>query len=215
VAAPRPAKLDPVLLERARRSLTRRDPVLGLVIRRVGPCRLRPLGDPYRQLLRSVIYQQLQGRAAAAIAGRLRARHGGRFPAAPALLASSDGDLREVGLSRQKITALRNVAAAFADGSLDNRRLYRMDDAAVIEAVTKLHGIGEWTAHMLLLVSLGRPDVLPVGDYGVRKAALDLYRLRELPKPRELEALGERWRPWRSVAAWYLWRHTDVAAPDA
>jgi DNA-3-methyladenine glycosylase II len=176
---------------------------------------MRPLGDPYRQLVRSVIYQQLRGKAAAAIAGRLRARHGGRFPAPARLLASPDAELREVGLSRQKIAALRGVAAAFADGSLDNRRLYRMDDAAVVEAVTRLHGIGEWTAHMLLMFSMGRPDVLPVGDYGVRKGAMSLYRLRELPKPRDLEVLGERWRPWRSVAAWYLWRHTEAATADA
>jgi DNA-3-methyladenine glycosylase II len=215
VAAARPPKLDPPLLEQARRRLARRDPVLGGVIRRVGPCGIRPLGDPYRQLVRSVIYQQLQGRAAAAIAARLRARHGGRIPAPAALLAATDAELREVGLSRQKVAALRSVAAAFADGSLDNRRLYRLDDAAVVETVTRLHGIGEWTAHMLLIFSMGRPDVLPVGDYGVRKAAMSLYRLHELPRPGQLEALGERWRPYRSVAAWYLWRHTETATPDA
>jgi DNA-3-methyladenine glycosylase II len=207
-------RLDADLCETARRSLRRRDPVLGAVIRRVGPCGIRARGDPYRSLLRSVVYQQLAGAAAAAIAGRLRRHFGGRYPRPELLLAAADADLRGAGLSRQKIATLRAVAAAFADGTLSNRGLRRMSDDEVVEAVTRIKGIGEWTAHMILMFSLGSPDVLPVGDYGVRKGAQHLYGLPALPKRAELEALGERWRPYRSVAAWYLWRSEDVAPPE-
>ncbi len=203
------AQIDPELLERARRSLRRRDPTLGAVIRRVGPCGLEASGDPYRALVRSVVYQQLAGAAASAILGRVRARFGGRIPRPERLLAATDAELRSDGLSRQKIAAIRGVAHAFADKSLCNRRLRRMPDQEVVDAVTQLRGIGEWTAHMLLMFSLGRPDVLPVGDYGVRKGAQMLYELEDLPKPAELTSLAERWRPYRSVGAWYLWAVVD------
>jgi DNA-3-methyladenine glycosylase II len=206
-------KIDPALLERARRSLRRRDPVLGGVIRRVGACTLRPRGDPYRSLLHSVVYQQLAGSAARAIAGRLRSRFGGRYPAPPRLLAAPEAELRAAGLSRQKIATMKAVARAFDDGTLESRRLHRMEAAEVVEAVTRIKGIGEWTAHMLLMFSLGHPDVLPVGDYGVRRGAMALYDLPELPKPLELTAVAERWRPYRSVASWYLWRHVETIPP--
>ena len=205
--------LDAAARGRARRSLLRRDRVLARVIRAAGPCGLEPRGDPYRQLLRSVVYQQLAGSAASAIDGRLRAAWRGRYPRPERLLAAPTAQLRRAGLSRQKIAALRAVAEAFDSGALSNRRLRRMDDAAVVEAVTRVRGIGEWTAHMLLMFGLGRPDVLPVGDYGVRKGAQQLYDLDELPGRRELEALAAPWRPWRSVAAWYLWRVTDTELP--
>ena len=206
--------LDAAARERARRALRRRDPVLARVIRAAGPCGLEPRGDPYRQLLRSVVFQQLAGSAARAIDARLRAPWRGRYPRPERLLAAPTRQLREAGLSRQKIAALRAVAEAFDSGQLSNRRLRRMRDADVIEAVTRVRGIGEWTAHMLLMFSLGRPDVLPVGDYGVRKGAQQLYGLPGLPGRRELEALAEPWRPWRSVAAWYLWRVSDTQLPD-
>jgi DNA-3-methyladenine glycosylase II len=207
-----PDRLDPLALTRARRALLRRDSVLAPVIRREGRCELIPTGDPYRSLLQSIVYQQLAWAAASAIDRRVRAQYRGRYPKPETLLAAPEGALREAGLSRQKIAAMRAVASAFDDGSLNNRRLYRMSDAAVVEAVTQVRGIGEWTAHMLLMFSLGRPDVLPVGDYGVRKAAMELYGMEALPKPAELESLGERWRPYRSVAAWYLWRVVDNKA---
>ncbi|RIK96860.1 MAG: DNA-3-methyladenine glycosylase 2 family protein [Proteobacteria bacterium] len=208
-----PERIDPILLERARSTLARRDKVLGAVIRRVGPCPLVPRGDPYRYLVRSILFQQITGHAARAIEGRLKASFGGRIPAPAVLERAPEATLRAAGLSRQKIASLRAIASAFGDGRLVNRRLARWDDAAVIEAVTQVRGVGEWTAHMLLLFSLGRPDVLPVGDYGVRKAARDLYGLAELPKPRELEAIAEPWRPYRSVASWYLWRSTELVTP--
>lgn len=207
-------KIDPALLVRARRTLARRDPLLGDVIRRAGACTMRPVGDPYRSLLRSVIYQQLAGAAAAAIAGRVKARFGGRYPAPARLKAASNAELRAAGLSNRKVATLKDVARAFDEGTLSNRRLHRMAAEDVVEAVTQIKGIGEWTAHMLLMFSLGDPDILPVGDYGVRKGAMVLYGMQELPKPRELEAVAEPWRPYRSVGSWYMWRHLENLPPD-
>ena len=206
-------RMGPALAPLASRHLRRRDPVLGAVVARVGPCALVPRGDPYRYLVRAVLYQQIAGHAARAIEGRLKAAYGGRLPAPDRLRAARAPTLRKVGLSRQKIVSLRAIATAFDDGTLANRRLARLEDDAVIAAVTQLRGVGEWTAHMLLMMSLGRPDVLPVGDYGVRKAARDLYGLADLPKPNELTELAEPWRPYRSIAAWYLWRSMDTVAP--
>ena len=205
-------RIDVVLVERARRSLRRSDPVLGAVIRRVGACELRRRGDPYRYLVRSVLYQQITGAAGRAIEKRLHAAFGGRVPVPAQLRVAETETLRGAGLSRQKIESIRAIATAFDERTLDGRRLARLSDEAVVEAVTQVRGVGEWTAHMLLMFSLGRPDVLPVGDYGVRKAARDLYGLADLPKRKELEALGEAWRPYRSVATWYLWRSTELAA---
>jgi 3-methyladenine DNA glycosylase/8-oxoguanine DNA glycosylase len=208
-----PPRLDADLLARASRTLRRRDPVLRPVIARVGPPVMPRRGDPYRYLVRAVLFQQITGAAGRAIEARLHAAFGGEVPRPAELLAARDATLRGVGLSRQKIASLRSIAAAFADGTLDARRLARLDDDAVVEAVTVVRGVGEWTAHMLLMFSLQRPDVLPVGDYGVRKAARDLYGLADLPKRAELEAIAQSWRPYRSVASWYLWRSMDAAAP--
>jgi DNA-3-methyladenine glycosylase II len=210
-----PDKIDPALSARACRALRRRDPRLGGVIRRVGACTLAPSGDPYRELLRSVIYQQLAGAAARAIAGRVKAQFGGRYPAPARLLATPDADLRAAGLSRSKLATLKGIAGAFESGELSNRRLYEMEAGDVVAAVTRIRGIGEWTAHMLLIFSLGHPDILPVGDYGVRKGAMDLYGLADLTRPKELEAVAESWRPYRSIGAWYLWRHLENAPTDA
>jgi len=138
---------------------------------------------------------------------------GGRYPAPARLLATPDAELRAAGLSGRKAATLKAVARAFDDRRLSNRRLHAMEASEVVEAVTQIKGIGEWTAHMLLMFSLGHPDVLPVGDYGVRKGAMSLYDLPELPKPPELEAVAEPWRPYRSVASWYLWRHVESIPP--
>ncbi len=205
-------RIDAVLVERARRSLRRGDPVLGAVIRRVGACELKRRGDPYRYLVRSVLYQQITGAAGRAIEKRLHAAYGGRVPIPAQLRIAATETLRSAGLSRQKIESIRAIATAFDERTLDGRRLARLSDEAVVEAVTEVRGVGEWTAHMMLMFSLGRPDVLPVGDYGVRKATRDLYGLADLPKRAELEALGEAWRPYRSVATWYLWRSTELPA---
>jgi DNA-3-methyladenine glycosylase II len=209
-----PPRLDAALLAAAQRSLCRRDPVLRPLIRKVGPCRLRWRGDPYRYLVRGVLYQQLAGAAASAIEGRFKAEFGGRIPRPERLLEASPQRLRSVGLSRQKVAAVRSIAEAFMNGTVSARKLPGMEDDEVVAAVTQIRGVGVWTAHMLLMFSLGRPDVLPVGDYGVRKAARDLYGLDSLPKPGELEAIAEPWQPYRSVASWYLWRRADIATPD-
>jgi len=157
-------------------------------------------------LVHAVLHQQLAGAAAAAIGLRVRVLGKGRFPRPAALLALREQALRSAGLSRRKIATLRAVAEAFRNGRISTRLLVRMDDAEVVETLTEIDGIGEWTAHMLLIFSLGRPDVLPVGDYGVRKGAQRLYALSELPRSVELEQIGEPWRPYRSVASWYLWQ---------
>ncbi len=206
-------RLDPPALERATRALGRRDRRLGALIRRVGPCRMRQSLGPYRSLLRSVIYQQLAGAAARAIDTRFRGHYGGRYPQPAELVATRDATLRRLGLSCQKSATLRNIARAYTEGGLSDRRLRRMDGDDVVTAVTAIHGIGEWTAHMLLMFSLGHPDVLPVGDYGVRKGVQVLYGLDALPGRDELESIGEPWRPYRTVASWYLWRQLEIETP--
>ena len=198
-------RLDPDTRDRARRWLIRRDPVLADLIRRVGPCRLRPRGTLYQALLRSILYQQLAGGAAAAIHARFREAFGGRDPKPAELLAAPGDRLRRAGLSRQK--------AAFETGRLRPRALLRRPDEEIVAELVGLRGVGEWTAHMVLIFCLGRPDVLPVGDYGVRKGMRALYGLPALPRPAEMEALAEPWRPFRTVASWYLWRLLDVVPP--
>jgi DNA-3-methyladenine glycosylase II len=207
-------RINALLLARASRTLSRRDPSLGVWIRRVGPCGLRRRGDPYSALVHAVLHQQLAGAAAAAIGRRVRVLGQGRFPRPAALLALREQALRSAGLSRRKVATLRAVAEAFRSGRIATRRLVRMDDAQVVETLTEINGIGEWTAHMLLMFSLGRADVLPVGDYGIRKGAQRLYALSELPRGLELEEIGERWRPYRSVASWYLWQIAQAAQED-
>lgn len=203
-------KIDSKLLIRAARHLRRCDPLLGALIQKVGSCQIEVRGDPYRELISSIIHQQLAGAAAGAILGRLKQRFRGRIPKPDVLLATDVDDLRAVGLSRQKAAAILAVAEAFASGSLSNRRLGRMDAASVVAAVTEVKGIGEWTAHMLLMFSLGRPDILPFGDYGVRQGARILYDLEKLPNRKTLETLAEPWRPYRSIGSWYLWRVLEL-----
>ena len=199
-------RIDPPLLARASRALCRQDPKLGAWIRRLGPCGLRRRGDPYTALVQAVLHQQLAGAAAAAIARRVRVLGQGRFPRPAALLALDDRQLRSAGLSRRKVLTLRQAAEAFSSGRISTRRLARMEDAQVVETLTEIDGIGEWTAHMLLIFSLGRADILPRGDYGIRKGTQRLHALRELPSRLDVERIGEPWRPYRSVASWYLWQ---------
>jgi methylated-DNA-[protein]-cysteine S-methyltransferase len=190
------------------RALRRADPQLGAVIQRVGALRLQ-LEAPkstFESLAKAIVYQQLTGKAAATIWGRLRERLGRVEPSALA-----GADLRGVGLSRAKEAALRDLAARTLEGRVPTlAALRRMDDEAIVERLTEVRGIGRWTVEMLLLFGLGRPDVLPVGDYGVRKGFARAFGLRDVPSPRDVEERGERWRPWRSVASWYLWRATEL-----
>jgi DNA-3-methyladenine glycosylase II len=208
------ARLTPALLEAGTAHLRRADQRLGAVIDHVGACTLRPSKGIYRSLFRSVLYQQLAGNAAAAIERRVYALFDGAVPPPADFLRASPEALRGAGLSRQKLAYLRDLAAKFADGQLRPQRLARLSNDELIAAVTTVHGIGVWTAHMLLIFSLGRPDVLPVGDYGVRKGMQQLYRLRELPKPQKMERIAAPWRPYRSIGSWYIWRSVDVGMPD-
>jgi DNA-3-methyladenine glycosylase II len=192
----------------------RRDPTLGAVIARYGPCGLAgdPDGDPFWAIIEAIVSQQLSTRAAATIYGRVR----GLFPAddhpAPHdVLAVDDAALRAAGLSRQKIGYLRDLSLKVLDGSLDFDRLADMSDEDAIEAMTRVKGIGRWSAEMMLIFRLRRPDVLPVGDLGIVKAIQRIYRLRKPPGPRRILEIGERWRPYRSVASWYLWASLDNA----
>lgn len=193
--------------------LARADKVLGQLIKRVGPCKLVPKSgrSPFESLVRSVVYQQLNGTAAATILGRVKALYPGRrFPRPEDLLASSDEQLRAAGLSRAKTAAVKDIAAKTLAGIVPTSRLITgMSNEEILERLTSLRGVGPWTVEMLLIFTLGRPDVLPVTDYGVRKGFALTYGWKELPRPKELLEFGERWRPHRSTAAWYFWRALD------
>ncbi len=184
---------------------------MAAVVKRVGPCRFEidRGGGPYASLVEAIMYQQLAGAAAVAIFRRFRERIGRRHARPQDIGALSDAELREVGLSRQKIGYLRDLTARVQDG-LPLHRVHRMDDDRAIDTLSRVKGVGRWTAHMYLMFRLGRLDVLPVDDYGVRKAMQKAYRMRQLPKPERMERIAEPWRPYRSVASWYLWRSLDT-----
>ncbi|HZI16674.1 MAG TPA: DNA-3-methyladenine glycosylase [Myxococcus sp.] len=216
---PRPASSSTPLLPddyspSVRRALVRADPTLGALMKRAGPFRLElsPLHSPFAALARSIVYQQLHGRAAATIFGRVCERVGqGKAFTPEALLAVPEPQLREAGLSANKLAALQDLARKTLEGTVPPlSKVRRMDDAALIEHFSQVRGIGQWTVEMLLIFRLGRPDVLPVDDYGVRKGFMLAYGLPDMPRPKELLAHGERWRPWRTVASWYLWRATEL-----
>jgi DNA-3-methyladenine glycosylase II len=191
---------------RARRVLARRDPILRDLMRRHGPCGLAESQhtDPFVALLHAIISQQLSTRAAATIAGRVAALLDGP-PAPSRVVAVTDAQLRAAGLSGQKVSYLRDLCARIDAGALPLDALDHMTDDEVIDALTQVKGIGRWTAEMFLMFRLHRPDVLPVGDLGIVKAVQRAYRLRKIPSPARLLRLGESWRPYRSVACWYLW----------
>ncbi len=185
------------------------DPVLSAIIDRVGECRLEFRDPDFSSLARSIVYQQLSGKAATTILRRLiEALPGGALTPA-AILALTPEQMRVLGLSGQKTSYIRDLAERTQAGELDFARFPEMTDADVIEHLTRVKGVGVWTAHMFLIFALRRPDVLPVGDLGVRAAIRKAYRLRALPKPERVEKIAKRWHPYTSVAAWYLWRSLD------
>lgn len=189
------------------------DPTMGQLIERAGAfnMEIRHLSNPFEALARNIIYQQLHGKAAAAIHQRVLALFGNNKLDPQDILQASDESLRGAGLSAAKLIALKDLAAKTLDGTVPVlARLRRMEDEEIIERLTKVRGIGRWTVEMLLIFRLGRPDVLPIGDYAVRKGFSLAYGLKELPKPKELVQYGERWRPLRSVASWYLWRANEL-----
>ena len=200
--------------DRALAHLRRRDRALNRIIDVVGARKPAGIGSaqtPFATLLRSIVYQQLSGKAAGSIHRRLLDLFPGRRPSARALLALDDAQLRAAGLSRSKVLSVRDLAAKAAARQLPSRRaLDAMDDESIIERLTEIRGIGRWTVEMLLVFTLGRPDVLPVTDLGVRRGFMVCQGNGELPEPAELLAHGEVWRPYRSVASWYLWRATEL-----
>lgn len=195
------------------RHLRRRDEVFAVLMHRVGPYALKSRAHltPFQALLRAIVYQQLSGLAAGSIDRRLKALFPGRRATARRLLEFDDETLRGVGLSRSKVASARDLAEKALQGVVpDRRRLAGMSDEAIIERLTCIRGIGQWTVEMLLIFSLGRPDVLPVNDLAVRKGFMLHRGHDEMPAPKDLLAAGERWRPYRSVASWYLWRATEL-----
>jgi DNA-3-methyladenine glycosylase II len=216
--SPRPGAATEAALqldvEKGVRHLRRKDPAMRDLIKRLGPLdmearrRGRP-ADAYGALLRSIVGQQLSTKAARSIYERVTGLFGGKTPSPEALLAVDADALRGAGLSRAKVLYMRSLAEHVIDGSLELDRLNELPDEEIIAELTAVKGIGEWSAHMFLIFHLQRPDVLPVGDLGVRNAARQVYGLDELPKPAELIELGEPWRPYRSLASLYLWRSLD------
>lgn len=185
------------------------DPVLRDLIEQVGPYRIEYGPPEFHSVAEAILYQQLNGKAAVSIFNRFAALAGD--PLTPeGILRLTDEQMRSVGLSKQKSAYLKDLATKTRDGSLNFDRLPDMSDEEVIEHLTQVKGVGVWTAHMFLIFSLRRPDVLPTGDYGVQAAMKKHYRKRKLPKPDVMHKIAARWAPYRSVACWYLWRSLDI-----
>jgi DNA-3-methyladenine glycosylase II len=196
-------------MRKAINHLKKSDPVLRAIIERVGPCRMEFGPAEFHSLAEAIVYQQLNGKAAVTIFKRFAALAG--EPLIPeGILKLSDEQLRAAGLSKQKSAYLKDLATKTRDGLLNFARLPDMSDEEVIEHLTQVKGIGVWTAHMFLMFSLRRPDVLPTGDYGVQAAIKKHYKKRKLPKPHIMEKIAKPWAPYRSVACWYLWRSLDI-----
>jgi DNA-3-methyladenine glycosylase II len=214
----RPVRYDTSL---ALEQLALGDAKLGALIERVGPFRLRVKSahSPFEALLEAILYQQLHANAARAILGRLMALFGDLHPQPEQLLAVPEEMLRAAGLSQGKLLALRDLAAKTLDGTVPSLSVIRrLPDEEIVERLSRVRGIGTWTAEMLLIFRLGRPDVFPVTDYGIRKGYLLTFGKTSkgqpitaamLPKPEEMQRRAVRWKPWRSVASWYLWRACD------
>jgi DNA-3-methyladenine glycosylase II len=202
-------RVTPADYQRARRLLMRRDPVLGAAIKRIGPCGMadRQRKDHLTALTGAIVSQQLSTKAAATIFGRFAALFpDSQIPHAAAVHEVSDAALRGVGFSSQKIGYLRDLCTRIVDGRLVLDELDVLNDELVIERLTAVKGFGRWTAEMFLMFRLHRPDVLPVGDLGIVNAIHRLYKLRTRPDPKRILKIGEAWRPYRSVACWYLWQ---------
>lgn len=202
-----------VIWDEGRRMLLE-DPAFGPLVDRTGPVRAPDLTgeDPFHYLARAIVYQQLAGAAARTIHGRFVEALGGTVTQ-DAVLAAPEDELRGAGLSASKLKAIRDLAERLRAGDVALDALGALDDEAVVRELTKVWGIGEWTAHMYLMFGLHRPDVWPVGDLGVRQGYATVQGLAEAPAQKEMTELGEPYRPWRSAAAWYCWRALEVETP--
>jgi DNA-3-methyladenine glycosylase II len=193
--------------------LTKSDVILASIIARVGPCKMTYRDPSFEMLARAIVFQQLSTKAATTIYGRLEEVAGGRLTP-ESIQNLSVGEMRRAGLSRQKLGYIRDLAEHALSGKVDFARLPAMGDEEVIEALTDIKGVGVWTAHMFLIFSLRRPNVLPVGDLGVRMAIQRAYKKRKLPTPKQIEQIAKGWHPYCSYAAWYLWRSLEGAKKE-
>ena len=211
--------MSPVSHDQAVAHLRKSCPSMKALVRRVGPCLLEIESGrtPFQSLVNAVAHQQLHGKAAQTILGRFRGLFGGRFPGPQALDKVTDEQLRAVGFSRAKTAAIRDIAEKTLSGVVPgSKAIATLPDEEIIARLTQVRGVGRWTVEMLLIFTLGRPDVWPVDDFGVRAGYKIAYGLDEMPKPKDLLDFGERFRPHRSIAAWYLWRATDInRSPEA
>ena len=193
--------------------LSKLDKTMGKLIKKVGPMELKPKKgkNPYQSLVEAVVYQQLTGKAAATILGRvLDIFPDAKFPTPEQILKIKDERFRSAGLSGAKTAAIKDISAKALDGTIpDNRSIVKLGDQEIIDRLTTIRGVGPWTVEMMLIFKLGRPDIMPSTDYGVRKGFALTYGWDELPSPKELLLIAEKWRPYRTTAAWYLWRSLD------
>jgi DNA-3-methyladenine glycosylase II len=196
-------------MRKALNHLKTADPVLGTIIERVGPYRMQYREPSFQTLVRSIVYQQLNGKAASTIFNRLIAAAKADPLTPEAILRLRPARMRTLGLSKQKLTYIRELARMTRDGLVRFDRVQSLEDAAIIEHFTQVKGVGVWTAQMFLIFALRRPDVLPTGDLAVRAAIKKAYQLEELPTPAEMEKIAASWRPYCSVASWYLWRSLE------
>jgi DNA-3-methyladenine glycosylase II len=199
-------------MQKALNHLRKSDPILSAIIEKVGRCKIA-YGEPsFESLAEAIVYQQLNGKAALTIFNRF-ADLAGRPLTPEGILKLTEQRMRSAGLSKQKLGYIRSLAELTQSGELDFARLPGMPDDEVIAHLTEVKGVGTWTAQMFLMFSLRRPDVLPTGDFGIQTAIRKHYRKRKMPKPAEMEKIAKAWRPYRTVACWYLWRSLDVKTP--
>jgi DNA-3-methyladenine glycosylase II len=211
-------RLAPATLNRrAVAHLRKVDPVMAQVIVKVAKYKgefegwVQTTGTHFDAVARSIVFQQLSGKAAGTIHGRFQGLYGGRTPLPAELATTSDEQLRSIGLSRQKSAYLKDLGSRVASGELPIETLHELTDAEIISALTQVKGIGRWTAQMFMMFRLGRPDVLPDLDLGIQKGIQRAYKLRKLPTPERVLKIGAKWAPYRTVASWYLWRYLDTA----
>ena len=196
-------------MRKAINHLKNADPVMAAIIRKAGPYKMQYREPVFQTLVRSIVYQQLSGKAALTIFNRLAAAAKANPMTPEAILKLRLQKMRTLGLSKQKIVYIRELARLTRDGEIRFERLPEMEDSAIIETLTRVKGVGVWTVQMFLMFALQRPNVLPVGDLGVRAAMKKAYGLPELPKPQEMERIAAAWHPYRSIASWYLWRSLE------
>src|SRR6201998_401377 len=196
-------------MRKALNHLKKCDPVLAAIIQQVGPFRMEYGPAEFASLAEAIVYQQLNGKAAVTIFNRF-AKLAGEPLTPEGILKLSDEQLRAVGLSKQKSSYLRDLAAKTQSGLLNFEKLLDMEEGEVIKHLTQVKGVGVWTAHMFLMFTLRRPNVLPTGDFGIQMAMKKHYKKRKMPKPEQMEKIAKLWEPYRSIACWYLWRSLDI-----